>query len=572
MSVIFDGIPASGGIAIAKTFRFQNFQVTIEQRLVEDPNFEVARFNQALLRAETELEDIKNRTLFHLGEEHAAIFSAHLLILHEPEMMNQVREKIINEYTNAEFAMNEASEMFISMFEQLDDEYMKERIADIRDVRNRVISKLLDIDYSNQAMITEEVILIAQDLTPSDTAQINKKFVKGFVTALGGQTSHTAIMARSMEIPAVVGITELMSQLKEDTVVILDGFEGKLITSPSAAEIAFYSRKKEESEKMKEERLKLINERTSTIDGHHVELLANIGSLQDIEFVVKNGAEGIGLFRTEYLYMNRNQLPTEQEQFEAYRTVLEKMGNHPVIIRTIDIGGDKELPYLHLPQEMNPFLGCRAIRLCMKHPELFRTQLRALLRASVYGTLKIMFPMIATLQEFRQAKLMFEEEKADIVAKGIPIASKIELGIMIEIPAAAILADQFSKEVDFFSIGTNDLIQYTMAADRMNEQVSYLYQPYHPSILRLIDLVIKSAHQEGKWVGMCGEMASDPIAIPILLGLGLNEFSMSAPAILPARSQIRTLSKEVASLIAKKALLCKTVDEVELLIKKAYNL
>jgi len=458
--------------------------------------------------------------------------------------------------------------MFVQMFESMDNEYMKERAADIRDVTKRVMAHILGVTISNPANITDEVIIIAEDLTPSDTAQLNRKFALGFTTDIGGRTSHSAIMARSLEIPAVVGTKEVTSKIENGVTVIVDGLDGQVIVDPSEEELAEYKAKKEKFELQKQEWAKLKNEPTVTKDGHHVELVANIGTPNDVEGVINNGGEGVGLYRTEFLYMGRDNFPSEDEQFESYKTVLESMGEKPVVVRTLDIGGDKELSYLHLPKEMNPFLGYRAIRLCLDQKEIFRTQLRALLRASVYGNLKIMFPMIATLDEFRAAKAVLLEEKEKLVAENVTVSETIEIGMMVEIPASAVLADVFAKEVDFFSIGTNDLIQYTMAADRMNEQVSYLYQPYNPSILRLVKMVIDAANKEGKWAGMCGEMAGDALAIPLLVGLGLHEFSMSATSILPARSQMAKLSKADMEKLAEKALSMSTAEEVVKLVNE----
>ncbi|KMY61702.1 phosphoenolpyruvate-protein phosphotransferase, partial [Geobacillus stearothermophilus] len=414
--------------------------------------------------------------------------------------------------------------------------------------------------------------IIAEDLTPSDTAQLNRQYVKGFATDIGGRTSHSAIMARSLEIPAVVGTKTVTAEVKNGDIVIVDGLDGQVIINPSPELLAQYEQKRARYEAQKAEWAKLVHEATVTADGIHVELAANIGTPDDVKGALANGAEGIGLYRTEFLYMGRSELPTEDEQFVAYKTVLEQMNGKPVVVRTLDIGGDKELPYLQLPKEMNPFLGFRAIRLCLEMQDMFRTQLRALLRASVYGNLKIMFPMIATLDEFRQAKAILLEEKEALLRQGVAVADGIEVGMMVEIPAAAVMADQFAKEVDFFSIGTNDLIQYTMAADRMNERVAYLYQPYNPAILRLISHVIDAAHREGKWVGMCGEMAGDPIAIPILLALGLDEFSMSATSILPARAQLKQLAKEEAARIKETVLSLGTAEEVVSFVKRTFSL
>ncbi|WP_010282892.1 phosphoenolpyruvate--protein phosphotransferase [Bacillus timonensis] len=567
MSKIIKGIAASAGIAIAKSFRLEHPDLTVEKQTISDKDAELKRFEEAVNTSKEELEAIRNRANEELGEDKAAIFSAHLLVLSDPELLNPVKDKINSENVNAEFALQEIAKMFITMFEGMDNEYMAERASDIRDVTKRVLAHLLGVTISNPSMISEEVIIIAEDLTPSDTAQLNRNYVKGFTTDIGGRTSHSAIMARSMEIPAVVGTKIVTTEIENGVMVIVDGLDGDVIVNPSEEVLAQYRQKKEQYEAQKEEWAKLKDEKTVTNDGQHVELAANIGTPEDVKGVLENGGEAIGLYRTEFLYMGRDQLPSEEEQFESYKTVLEKMEGKPVVVRTLDIGGDKELPYLNLPKELNPFLGFRAIRLCLEEQDIFRTQLRALLRASTYGNLKIMFPMIATLNEFRQAKSILLEEKEKLVADGTPVSDSIEIGIMVEIPSTAVLADQFAKEVDFFSIGTNDLIQYTMAADRMNERVSYLYQPYSPSILRLVSMVIDAAHKEGKWTGMCGEMAGDTIAIPILLGLGLDEFSMSATSILPARTQIKNLSKAEIASFKEKILSMSTTEEVVEFVK-----
>ncbi|MCF6408697.1 phosphoenolpyruvate--protein phosphotransferase [Pseudalkalibacillus salsuginis] len=543
MSQRITGIGASAGIAIAKVFKLENPALEIVKTTINNPEQEVERFKEAISQSKTELEVIKDHAEKELGEDKAAIFAAHLLVLQDPELIDNVTSKINEDKTNAESALDEVSGMFISMFENMDNEYMKERAADIRDVRKRVLAHLMNVEFNTPSMITEEVIIIADDLTPSDTAQLNRTFVKGFATDIGGRTSHSAIMARSMEIPSVVGTKEITGSVENGTTVIIDGIDGVVIIDPTEDEKASYEQKRVRYEEQKNEWAKLVDESTKSADDKHVELAANIGTPKDLPGVLNNGAEGIGLYRTEFLYMNRDQLPTEEEQFEAYKEVLSKMEGKPVVIRTLDVGGDKELPYLNLPKELNPFLGYRAIRLCLDQQSIFRTQLKALLRASAFGNLKVMFPMIATLDEFRQAKAILLEEKEKLEQGGVDVSDSIEIGMMVEIPSTAVMADLFAKEVDFFSIGTNDLIQYTMAADRMNEQVSYLYQPYNPAILRLVKNVIDAAHKEGKWAGMCGEMAGDEIAIPILLGLGLDEFSMSATSILPARNQIRRLSK-----------------------------
>ncbi|NGZ73742.1 phosphoenolpyruvate--protein phosphotransferase [Saccharibacillus alkalitolerans] len=561
------GIAASAGIAIAKAFRLEHPDYTVTQKTVKNAEAEVAKLDDALAKSQVELERIKERTLQELGAQKAEIFESHLLILNDPELISPVKDMIMNDQVNADYALNETSKQFVSMFENMKSAYLQERAADMRDVTKRILGHLLGLNVQNPAEISEEVIVIAEDLTPSDTAQLNRKYVKGFTTNIGGRTSHSAIMARSLEIPAIVGTKNVMEQVQPGDMVIVDGLEGNVIVNPSEEVIAEYREKQAKYDEQRAEWRKLREEPTVSTDGVHVELAANIGTPNDVAGVLDNGGEGVGLYRTEFLYMGRDKLPSEDVQYNAYKTVLEKMEGKPVVVRTLDIGGDKELPYLDLPKEMNPFLGFRAVRLCLDRTDIFRTQLRALLRASVHGDLRIMFPMIATLVEFRQAKALLEEERANLKSEGIAVADDIQLGIMVEIPSTAVLADQFAKEVDFFSIGTNDLIQYTMAADRMNERVSYLYQPYNPAILRLVDMVIKAAHKEGKWAGMCGEMAGDSVAIPLLLGLGLDEFSMSATSILPARSQISKLSRADMQELAAKALECSTAEEVVALVE-----
>ena len=562
------GIAASQGISFAKAYVFVEPDLSVKEVKIEDVAAEVKRFEDAIEASKKELTIIKENALASLGADKAAVFEAHLLILDDPEFMGTVKTDIESKVINAEYAFKETSDMFISMFEAMDNEYMKERAADIRDVSKRILAHLLGVDLPNPSLIDEEVIVIAEDLTPSDTAQLNKKYVKGFATNIGGRTSHSAIMARSLEIPAVVGTSSITEDVKNGDILILDGLDGVVLVNPDEATTAEYKEKHAKFEAQKAEWAKLVTEKSVTKDGHEVILAANIGTPADLEGVKNNGGEAVGLYRTEFLYMGRDQLPTEDEQFEAYKAVLEGMGDKPVVVRTLDIGGDKELPYLDLPKEMNPFLGFRAIRLCLEEKDLFRTQLRALLRASVYGKLCVMFPMIATVQEFRAAKALFLEEKEKLVAEGVAVSNDIELGIMVEIPSTAVIADIFAKEVDFFSIGTNDLIQYTMAADRMSEKVSYLYQPYNPAILRLVKNVIEASHKEGKWTGMCGEMAGDSLAIPLLLGMGLDEFSMSATSILQARSQIKNLTLDEMKELVEKAVMCATTEEVLALIEE----
>ncbi|HBC4496936.1 TPA: phosphoenolpyruvate--protein phosphotransferase [Staphylococcus aureus] len=563
MSKLIKGIAASDGVAIAKAYLLVEPDLTFDKNeKVTDVEGEVAKFNNAIEASKVELTKIRNNAEVQLGADKAAIFDAHLLVLDDPELIQPIQDKIKNENANAASALTDVTTQFVTIFESMDNEYMKERAADIRDVSKRVLSHILGVELPNPSMIDESVVIVGNDLTPSDTAQLNKEFVQGFATNIGGRTSHSAIMSRSLEIPAIVGTKSITQEAKQGDMIIVDGLNGDVIVNPTEDELIAYQDKRERYFADKKELQKLRDADTVTVDGVHAELAANIGTPNDLPGVIENGAQGIGLYRTEFLYMGRDQMPTEEEQFEAYKEVLEAMDGKRVVVRTLDIGGDKELSYLNLPEEMNPFLGYRAIRLCLAQQDIFRPQLRALLRASVYGKLNIMFPMVATINEFREAKAILLEEKENLKNEGHDISDDIELGIMVEIPATAALADVFAKEVDFFSIGTNDLIQYTLAADRMSERVSYLYQPYNPSILRLVKQVIEASHKEGKWTGMCGEMAGDETAIPLLLGLGLDEFSMSATSILKARRQINGLSKNEMTELANRAVNCATQEEV----------
>ena len=575
MTKMLKGIAASDGVAVAKAYLLVQPDLSLETVTVEDISAEEARLDAALAASQDELSVIREKAVESLGEEAAAVFDAHLMVLADPEMTGQIKETIRAKQVNAEAALTEVTNMFIAIFESMDDNpYMQERAADIRDVTKRVLANLLGKKLPNPATIDEESIIVAHDLTPSDTAQLNKKFVKAFVTDIGGRTSHSAIMARTLEIAAVLGTNNITELVKDGDILAVSGITGEVVINPTEEQIAEFKAAGEAYAKQKAEWAQLKDAPTVTADGKHFELAANIGTPKDVEGVNDNGAEAVGLYRTEFLYMDSQDFPTEEDQYEAYKAVLEGMNGKPVVVRTMDIGGDKELPYFDLPKEMNPFLGYRALRISISETgnQMFRTQLRALLRASVHGKLRIMFPMVALLTEFRTAKGILEEEKAKLVAEGVAVADDIEVGIMIEIPAAAMLADQFAKEVDFFSIGTNDLIQYTMAADRMNEQVSYLYQPYNPSILRLINNVIKAAHAEGKWAGMCGEMAGDQTAVPLLVGMGLDEFSMSATSILRTRSLMKKLDTAKMEEYANRALTeCSTMEEVLELSKKYVN-
>ncbi|XJS11356.1 phosphoenolpyruvate--protein phosphotransferase [Aerococcaceae bacterium WGS1372] len=565
------GIAASDGIAIAPVYLLTEPDLSFERLTVEDAQAEAERFDQAVEKATNEITEIRTIAETSLGAEEAQVFDAHLMFLSDPEFTGQIRNKVIEENVNAESALTDVSEMFIQMFSAMEDNaYMQERAADVKDVSTRILAALLGVKLPSPSTISEEVIIVAHDLTPSDTAQLNKQFVKAFVTNIGGRTSHSAIMARSLEIPAIVGTKSIVSEVKDGDMVIIDALEGEIIVHPTEEQIAEYTAKAEKFEEQKAEWAKLVDAESVTKDGHKIEIAANIGTPKDVAAVIENGAEAVGLYRTEFLYMDSSDFPTEDEQYEAYSKVLKDLDGKAVVVRTMDIGGDKELPYLELPEEMNPFLGYRAIRISLDRHEMFKTQLRALLRASIHGKLCIMFPMIATLDEFRSAKSFLLEVKEELLAEGVEVSEDIQVGIMVEVPAAAVLADQFAKEVDFFSIGTNDLIQYSMAADRMNERVSYLYQPYNPSILRLIKNVIDASHAEGKWTGMCGEMAGDQTAVPLLLGLGLDEFSMSASSVLKTRSLVSQLNLSDMQELANKAINeCTTAEEVVALVEEA---
>lgn len=532
------GIAASKGYAIGKVFIQEHEEIVITDTKVSDVSIEREVLKKALEDSKSQLEVIKEKALTEIGEHEAAVFEAHLTLLDDPEFTGQMEMTIENESINAMKAVQNVTDTFVMIFESMDDTYMRERAADIKDVSKRIISNLAGKGGSAFAINESNTIVVANDLTPSDTAQLDRSKVVAFLTNIGGRTSHSAIMARTLEIPAVVGLGDITTSVENGDTIIVDGIEGLAIINPDNSTIQKYRDKKEKFQEEQEELKKLIEVKTKTKSGKRVEVCGNIGKPEDINQVLANGGDGVGLFRTEFLYMDRDNAPTEDEQFSAYKYVLEKAQGNQIVIRTLDIGGDKTLPYLPLPEEMNPFLGYRAIRLCLDRKEIFKVQLRALLRASIYGNLAVMFPMISGLEEFNAAKEVVEECKSELKLEGKDFSDNIQWGIMVEIPAAAVYADELAKHVDFFSIGTNDLIQYTLAADRMSEKVSYLYNPMHPAVLRLIKMTIDGAHKHGKWVGMCGEMAGDEAAIPTLVEYGLDEFSMSASSILSAKKII----------------------------------
>lgn len=531
------GIPASRGYAIGQAFIKKHEELKITDEKVKDAAAEKESLRRAAEASKTQLEKIRKKAFESMGEEKAMVFDAHLMFFDDPEFMGGIEAEIDNNGSNAIKATNDVMKSYVAIFESMDDEYMRERAADIKDVSKRLMNNLAGIEDS---ILIEEnnTIVVADDLTPSDTAQLDKEKVIAFLTNVGGRTSHSAIMARTLEIPAVVGLKDITDVVKNGDILIVDGIEGRVYIDPDHDTVTKFIALQEAHNKEKEELKKLIEVEAVTKSGKRIEVAGNIGKPEDVHKVLENGGDGIGLFRTEFLYMDREEMPTEEEQFESYKYVLEKMESKPVVIRTLDIGGDKQLPYLVMPNEMNPFLGYRAIRLCLDRTDIFKIQLRALLRASVYGNLKVMFPMVSSLDEFQKSKEIVEECTKELKAEGKEVSDSIEWGIMVEIPAAAVMADELAKHVDFFSIGTNDLIQYTLAADRMSEKVSYLYDPMHPAVLRLIKMTIDGAHSQGKWVGMCGEMAGDETAIPTLVEYGLDEFSMSASSMLRAKQII----------------------------------
>lgn len=535
------GIPVSKGYAIGRVFLKDEQEIVISDLLSEDLEGEQAKIKKAIKQSHSQLELIKEKSIKNIGEDGAAIFEAHMMLLDDPEFTGAMLLEIKEKAFNASKAVSSVRDMFVEIFESMDDAYMKERAADVKDVANRILANIRGhaIGFEIQE---ENIIVVAHDLTPSDTAQLDKNKVIAFLTNVGGSTSHTAIMARTLEIPAIVGLKDITQMVKTGDLIIVDGINGKVIINPDKETLEDYEIRREGLTLEKTKLKKYLTTKVLTKEGKTIEVAGNIGKPEDVDQVIAYGGDGIGLFRTEFLYMDRSSAPSEEEQFESYKYVLEKMEGKQVVIRTLDIGGDKILPYLPMPEEMNPFLGYRAIRLCLDQVDLFKTQLKALLRAGAYGNLAVMFPMISGLEELQAAKEIVEECKAELTAVGVPYGDTIKWGIMVEIPSAAICAEALAQHVDFFSIGTNDLIQYTLAVDRMSEKISYLYNPMHPAVLRLIKMTIDGAHKHGKWVGMCGEMAGDEEAIPVLLEYGLDEFSMSASSILSAK---RTMEKTI---------------------------
>lgn len=567
----YNGIIGSGGIVIGKVYIYKNEAVVINNDIIDDSRLdeELRKVDEAVELSRKQINRIKEQASRDFSEKEASIFDAHLMILEDPELIDGIKALITSEKLHSSNAASRVVENFIAVFSSIEDEYLKERAADIKDVGGRLIKNLLGVSVQDIGNFDSDVIIAAHDLTPSDTALMDKKHVKGFVTDIGGRTSHTAIMARSLEIPAILGLGNITEKVRDGETVILDGIAGKVIVDPDETTLAEYRDKIEKYNSYKSELKNIARLPSVTLDGKRVEIAANIGGPSDVDAVLEYGGDGVGLYRTEFLYMDRDKLPGEDEQFEAYRAVAEKLKGKPVIIRTLDIGGDKKLPYLPLQEEMNPFLGFRAIRLCLEMREMFKTQLKAILRASIYNNILIMYPMISNVDEVIEANKLLEEAKCELRAKGIAFDENIKCGVMIEIPSAAITADIIIKEVDFFSIGTNDLCQYTLAVDRMNEKISNLYQPFHPGVLRLIKNVIDESHKAGKFTGMCGELAGDPVAALLLLGMGLDEFSMSASSLLEVKKVIRSVSLEEAKNIAEHALTLRTSAEIHEYCKTA---
>lgn len=557
------GMATSPGIALGKILIYEEPDIIVNKKQIKESNKEIDKLEIAIEKGIKQIEKLYEKTFKNVGKDEAEIFNAHKMMMKDPEFINDIKEKISSEEVNVEWAVKEVANNYIKRFEEIQNQYLRERSSDLKDVSNRLLKILLGIETKDLGSLNEECIIITKDLTPSDTAQMNKEMVIGFVTELGGKTSHVSIIARSLEIPAIAGMKDITNIAKDGDMIIIDGEKGIALLNPSQEDIVTYENKKREYEEFKIKLQEMIGKESISKDGVKVEIAANIGTPKDMDKVIENDGEGVGLYRTEFLYMDGDKLPTEEEQFIAYKVVAEKLEGKPVVIRTLDVGGDKDIPYLDLPDEMNPFLGYRAIRFCLDRTDIFKTQLRALLRASDFGNIKIMFPMISNIQEIRDAKEILEKAKEELRKENIPFNEDIEIGIMVEIPAVAVHSDIFAKEVDFFSIGTNDLIQYTLAVDRGNQEISYLYNQYHPAVLRLIQMTIENGHKEGIWVGMCGEAAGDEKLIPLLLGMGLDEFSMGTSSILRARWIINNTSKKEIEAMLDTILSLPTAEDVE---------
>ncbi|WP_386693192.1 MULTISPECIES: phosphoenolpyruvate-protein phosphotransferase PtsI [unclassified Lonepinella] len=565
---MISGIPASPGIVFGKALVLKEEKIVLDMHKITDEQIdsEIARFYQGRNAAVEQLSSIRDRAFKSLGEDKAAIFEGHLMILEDEELEEEIVDYLRSNKVNAAVAASKIIDQQVTMLSEIDDEYLKERAGDIRDIGNRLIKNILGMKIVDLGDINEEVILVAYDLTPSETAQLNLDKVLGFITDIGGRTSHTSIMARSLELPAIVGTNNVTELVNTGDFLVLDAVNNQVLVNPTQAEIDALKSAQEKLAAEKAELAKLKDLPAMTLDGHRVDVVANIGTIRDCEGADRNGAEGVGLYRTEFLFMDRDQLPSEEEQFIAYKEVVEAMNGRLVVLRTMDIGGDKELPYMNLPKEMNPFLGWRAIRIAMERREILHAQLRAVLRASAFGKLAMMFPMIISVEEIRELKSVIEALKQELRNEGKAFDENIQVGVMVETPSAAVNAKFLAKEVDFFSIGTNDLTQYTLAVDRGNEMISHMYNPMAPSVLSLIKQVIDASHAEGKWTGMCGELAGDERATILLLGMGLDEFSMSAISVPAIKKIIRNVNYQDAKILAEQALQQPTAVEIEKLV------
>jgi phosphotransferase system enzyme I (PtsI) len=556
------GIPASYGIAIGPAFVFDREEIVIEPCKIQDPEAEWERFQEANQTTQEQLDKAYLKAKQELGDEEAEIFSAQKLMLEDPELIRAVKNRVMNELDNIEIALFETAESYAQQLEAIEDEYLSARAADIRDVTSRCLRNLLGLTDSPAAGLVKPSVIVSQDLTPSDTVLLDKDFVLGFCTAEGGSTSHTAILARGLGLPAVVGAGKGVEKIHTGDILVIDGDAGEVVIDPDKAALAGFKERQDKFLIAQAEAEAVSHQPAVTTDGHQVEVVANIGSVEGVEPALEAGAEGVGLLRSEFLYLERTSLPSEEEQYRSYKTIADAFGGRPVILRTLDVGGDKDIPYIDMEEEANPFLGVRAIRLCLSRPEIFKPQLRAALRAGYGNNLKLMFPMVATVEDVEKTRAVLEECRSELHAEGQQVAEKMDIGIMIEIPSAAIIADQLAEVVDFFSIGTNDLTQYTLAADRTNALVASLASGFQPAVFRLIKGVIDAAHARGKWVGLCGEMAGELLAIPVLLGLGLDEFSMNPPAIPFAKRLIRSISLEQAREVAQTALSLKGDSQI----------